>query len=218
METKRFSGFVTADIIDVRFAFSGKVVAVGGQKGQTVKKWESIASLDRKILQAELDRQLADYEKKRAEFELFRLKHGEGGDDTIKFLRQQVQATLNASVKEVELAKFKLDQASLYSPVNGVIADLGELVPGLYITPSSNPVKIINSESFALSFSIQQKQLSVFQTPQKVRVDIESVEKKYDGNTVAPIMGKNGMFDVAVPLIATPDILMGMKGTVILSV
>jgi hypothetical protein len=54
----------------------------------------------------ELDRQLADYEKARAEFELHILKAGkEPGNDEDKYQRQIKQAQLNAAVKEVEPVK-----------------------------------------------------------------------------------------------------------------
>lgn len=61
-----FEGIVKGNVIDVRFALSGKVLRVSARTGDIVKKWDLIASLDRKILQTELDRQLADFEKVRA--------------------------------------------------------------------------------------------------------------------------------------------------------
>lgn len=72
---KSLNGAVIADLIEVRFAYSGKVVSVRKKRGDAVKIWEGIASLDRKILQTELDRQLADYEKVRAQFEIFNIKY-----------------------------------------------------------------------------------------------------------------------------------------------
>lgn len=206
---KKFDGVVVADVIELRFAYSGKVVSVRKKKGDAVKKWEVIASLDRKILQTELDRQLADYEKVRAQFEIFNIKH-QGGDDTTKYMRQEAQAELNASVKEVELAKFKLDQADLISPVNGTIVDLGGLVVGLNVTPSSNPVKIVDSESLRFRFVIIQGGLDEFLEPQKVRVAVGKTDRT--ARTIVPVWGNNGSFEIDAILDDTSGLLPGMKG------
>ena len=209
---KKLKGVVVSDLIEVRFAYSGKVVSVRKKRGDLVKKWESVASLDRKVLQTELDRQLADYEKVRAQFEIFNIKH-QGGDDTTKFLRQEAQAELNASVKEVELAKYKLDQADLISPVNGTVVDLGGLVAGLNVTPSSNPVKILDSESLRFRFQIDQDDLDEFLEPRKVKV---ALGKKYlTATTSVPVWGKDGQFDIDALLDDTTGLLPGMKGEVV---
>ena len=212
MSKKSFEGEITADVIEVRFAFSGKVVSVRKKAGDKVNKWETIASLDRKGLQTELDRQLADYEKARADFELFRIKYPEGGDDSTKFLRQEAQAQLNASVKEVELAKYKLDQADLVSPVTGAIVDLGGLVAGLYVTPGSYPVKVVDSESYTLRFTVGQDELEMFLEPVEVKVKVSGVKKEFSGTSRVPLFGKSGRFEISVPLSDSAGLIAGMKG------
>ncbi len=206
---KKLKGVVVSDVIEVRFAYSGKIVSVRKKRGETVKIWEGIASLDRKILQTELDRQLADYEKVRAQFEIFNIKH-QGGDDTTKFLRQEAQAELNASVKEVELAKYKLDQADLISPVNGTVVDLGGLVAGLNVTPSSNPVKILDSESLRFRFQIDQDDLAEFLEPKKIRIKLGKIDRS--AATLVPVIGKDGKFEIEAIFEDRSGLLPGMKG------
>jgi len=75
-------GEIVADVINVRFSFSGIVVFASKHISGNIKKGEIIASLDRKSLQIDLDRQLADYEKTRADFDMFNKKVGEANDDT----------------------------------------------------------------------------------------------------------------------------------------
>src|SRR3989344_1706265 len=131
-----FNGEGKARIVEARFALSGKVTFVAKHTGDNVKKGELLASLDRKILQTELDSELADFEKVRADFEIFNLKAGEPTDAISQYLKKEKQAQLNVSVKEVELAKARLDQADLFSPVAGVVLDDSAIVTGLYITPA----------------------------------------------------------------------------------
>ena len=70
-----FKGVVKARIIDARFATSGKVSVVKKFTGDTVKKGDLLSSLERKTAQATLDRELADFERVRADFEIFNQKN-----------------------------------------------------------------------------------------------------------------------------------------------
>lgn len=209
-----FDGVVIAEIIEVRFAFSGKVVSVKKQAGDAIKQGEVIASVDRKPLQTELDRQLADYEKVRAEFEIFNIKSGQAGDDITKFLRQEKQAQLNASVKEVELAQYRLDHADLVSPVEGTIVDMQGLAAGLHVTPASNPVTIVARSPLRFRFTVSQKELSRFLTPATVRIKLDGLEKEYSGTTRVPVTGKDGTFPIEVQVEDGSGLLPGMVGNV----
>lgn len=212
---KTYPCLIEAPIVQLRFAYSGKLVYVKKKKGDQVKQWEAIASLDKKILQAELDRQLADYEKVRAQFEIFTLKNGqEGGDDITKFLRQEKQSALNASVKDVEIAKHKLDQADLISPIEGVVINMNGLVPGLNITPASSAVDILVTNAFYATFDISQKDLDQFTSTKDVIVSFPEPKKEYKGTTTIPLIGKNDQFSITVILNDAADLIYGMKGKV----
>lgn len=214
MGKHQYHGIITTDIVDVRFAFSGRIAWINKRTGDSVKKGDVIASLDRKFLQAELDRQLADYEKTRGAFEVFKIKNPSDNDDITKYSRQEVQATLNASVKEVEIAKFKLDQASLFSPVNGVITDIGGLATGLNVTGASNPVSVVDLDQLRFEFTIKQDDVSDFMKPQEATVHIGGVKKEVKGKTQVPFMGKNGVFTILVILEKHEGVMPGMTGLV----
>jgi len=87
MPGESFKGVIKTKIIEARFAQFGKVALVTKKRGDSVKKGDLLASLDKKILQAELDRQLSDFEKVRAEFEIFNLEKGTPADDITKYLK-----------------------------------------------------------------------------------------------------------------------------------
>lgn len=195
--------------MELRFAYSGKIVALGKSEGDLVNIGNVIASLDRKILQTELDRQLADYEKVRAQFEMFKAKQN---DD--KFLAQISQSELNASVKDVELSKFKMDQADLVSPITGTLIDLGGLRVGLYVTPSSNPVKILDSNSIKFKFEIGQNDLEKFLIPVKAVISFPKMKVKFEGTTIVPVLGIKGKFEIEVKLDSSTGLLSGMFGEI----
>ena len=147
---------VFADQIDVRFPFSGRITQVFKKAGDQVTKNEALAQLDTKILQVELDRELSDYEKVRAQFEIFNREHPDISDDTVKYLKTIAQAELNSAVKAVEIAKNRQDQARLVCPVNGIIVSDGGCRPGLYATPASNAFVVLDTDSLRLRVELSE--------------------------------------------------------------
>lgn len=206
-----YAGVIKARVIEVKFALAGKIASVNKFVGDRVNKWDLLASLDRKVLQTELDRQLADFEKVRADFEIFNQKNPNPIEAVDKYLKTEKQAALNASVKDVEIAKSKLDMVDLLSPVNGIIIDDGGIVPGLNITPSGNLVKVIDEDSFYFEFKIEEKDVTFFLVSQKAEVEI--MGKKFTGATKTVIHdGKS--FTVRMPLTGHDGLVIGITGSV----
>ncbi|KKU57555.1 MAG: hypothetical protein UX80_C0013G0003 [Candidatus Amesbacteria bacterium GW2011_GWA2_47_11b] len=191
----KYEAVTWAEEIEVRFAYSGKVAHVAKKAGDRVNKGNLLASLDRKMLQAELDRQLADFERTRAEFEIAAKKLG--GSETDVYLKKGEQARLNVAVKDVELAKYKLDMADLFCPVNGLVKSAGGLRPGLNVSPASNPFVIIDLDTLVY----------------RLRVAAKDVEKfKAKAKTLIP--DTPGYFMVDMVIENKTDLLPGMPGLI----
>ena len=191
----KYEAVTWAEEIEVRFAYSGKVVVVAKKAGDRVSKGNLLASLDRKMLQAELDRQLADFERIRAEFEIAAKKLG--GSKTDVYLKKGEQARLNVAVKDVELAKYKLDMADIFSPVNGIVKSSGGLRSGLYVSPASNPFVILDLDTLVY----------------RVRVAAKDIEKfRAKAKTLIP--DTPGYFIVDMEIEDKTDLLPGMLGLV----
>ena len=210
-----YRGEVKAKIVEVRFSMSGMVSYISKKTGDIVSKGNVLASLDKKVLQQELDSELLDYEKVRADFEAYGLKTGEPTDDLGKFLKKQKQASLDLSVKSVELAKARLDQVNLFSPVTGVVIDDSDIVAGVYVSPASSPFIILDTSSFYFEFEIDQVDLLKFKEPVNMEISLPGIEEKYLGKTKAilPYSGKKpGKFIVVVTLEKMDGLMMGMLG------
>lgn len=217
---KSYAGEIKARIIECRFALSGKVARVNKVKGDTVKKWDLLGSLDRKILQTELDQQLADFEKVNADFTGFAKKFPDPQDDN-KFTKAEKQAGLNASVKQVELAKARLDQVDIFSPVDGIVLDDGEIAAGIYTTPGGSPFTILDTSSYYFEFEITQKEVFDFREAnppspkasegRKCKIKVEGVKEEIEGET-SPVFSDGKKFSVKIPITNTKDIMLGMTG------
>lgn len=178
---RRFKGIVVGEIVEARFAYSGRVAGVYKRPGDTVKGGEILASLDRKEGQIQLDKELADYERVRAEFETFVLDHPNPGNDREKFEKVQKQATLNAAVKAVELVKLRLDDVDLRCPVAGIICGNGGLRKGLWATPSANPFQILEQASLVVECEMEWKEWENFKSGSEVGIKIEGRKETITG-------------------------------------
>ncbi len=208
---KNFKGIVKAKIISIRFAISGKIISIKKQRGDIVKKGEILASLDTKILQTGLDKQLADYEKVRADFEIFSQKYPDPTEAIDKYLKTEKQSSLNASVKDVELAKGVLDQTILFSPVDGIIIDDNNLVAGIYTTPAGSEIKIVDSSSFYFEIEIEQKDIPYFSKPKKCKLEIVGIKEKIEAES-KPVISDGEKFIVTIPIEKNEDLLLGLNG------
>lgn len=211
MTGKIYNGEIKARIIEARFALSGKVATVAKKAGDGVRRGELLAALDRKILQTELDKQLADFEKTRADFEIFNLKQTEIVDDLTKYLKVEKQAQLNVSVKEVELAKARLDQADLFSPVEGIVIDDSNITPGLYVTPSSNPFKILETASLYFEIKIDQEEILAFVNPRHGEVRLPAINKTLAADS-RPFFSSEKDFFVRLDLSDKQGLFLSLKG------
>lgn len=214
-ENLRFAGRFEAETITVRFAFSGRVAAVNKHTGDRVQIGNGLASLDRRVLQMELDRELADYERVRAEFEIFKNTHRDAPGDIEKFELTRKQASLNAAVKQVELSKYRMDQAHLTSPVEGIVLSSGGLRPGLHITPGSYGFEILDMASLHLRLALPREDASHFQEGSKVKVIAKGLDQELEG-TVLPLLPpeKKDDFILRIKVGATEGLFPGMEGEV----
>ena len=126
----------------MRFYQGGTVVWVGVKKGDIVKKGQGLAKLDDKLDKIDLDIDLANYRRARAEFEDVARKLPSPQNEEEKGVKEIAQAKLDVAVKKVEKQKYMMDKLTLVSPVNGEIVDDSDLVAGMNITPSGFPMTI----------------------------------------------------------------------------
>jgi len=144
-----------------------------------------------------LDKELADFEKVRAEFEIFVLNNPKPADDMTKYKKIQAQATLNASVKAVELAKFNLDAVDLKSPVNGIVIDNSQLRVGLNITPGGYSYKILDMDSVVIEAETD--------------LEVKTGQKVDDGEIVAVIPDMKGKQIVKIKPEKTEELKIGVE-------
>ncbi|MDP1743335.1 MAG: hypothetical protein Q8L51_00940 [Candidatus Amesbacteria bacterium] len=189
----KFPGTMWGRTIEVRFAFSGKLVALRKNISDNVNKGEVLASLDRKLLQLELDQKLADHM-------------------VIRNKKVLVQADLDASVRDVEQAKYKLDQVDLITPITGIVLDDGGCKINMNITPSANSFVILDTASVVFRAQIKPEDVNKFANPVSLPVDFPSIGKKVFGMASIPKLLINLDWIMDLKLDDYKDLPIGIDG------
>ena len=140
------SGTVTAhEEAVIQFQASGKLNWVGVKKGDTVKKWQAVASLDRQSLAQNLKKELLDYQGERWDFEQDQEDYGTAGlpleksmiTDEVKRILEKAQFDLDSAVIDYELAKLSYDLAVIHTPIEGIVTEVDSPLPGVNVTPAT---------------------------------------------------------------------------------
>lgn len=205
--------------LELKFRSSGKLKELFVTIGDSVKKGQVLAKLDDSPIQNQLDSALLDYRKERAKFDEFSITHKDPpANDEEKFKKEQAQADLDSSVKEVEAAKYELDQLELKSPIDGVVETIENLYPSLNITPGTQTITVVDPASLVFIAELPEKDIPNV----KVGLFAKIILDAYPTNTiggqvlsigVTPTSAKEVSYPVEIELPTSPDLKIGLSGT-----
>lgn len=136
---------------ELRFTTPSRVTWIGIDKGDVVKKWQSVASLDKRTLEKNLRKKLLDYQTTRWDFEQTQDNYDIEGrklDDALlteaeRRILEKSQFGLDKSVLDVEIAKLAAEDSVLISPIGGTVVSIGGLVAGENLTAANLATKVI---------------------------------------------------------------------------
>ncbi len=218
--------------VSLRFQTSGLLTWVGVKEGDKVKKYQTLASLDKRELQNSFAQYLNSYSKVRNDFEQAQSDNKDwetrGMTDTareaVKRSLSKEQMDLNNSVLALEAKDLSLKFASLYTPIEGVVTKVDSPLAGQNITPSTATFEVINPKSLYFSALADQTEVTKFKVGQKGIITLDSFpEKKYESvvESVAftPKSGETGtVYELKITLGSeatdSGNIRMGMTGDV----
>jgi HlyD family secretion protein len=182
------SGKIEAETqVTLKFQASGKLVWVGVKKGDQVKKWQAIASLDKRELESDLKKELNDYLKERWDFEQTQddykqTKENKLITDEIQRILDKAQYDLNNSVVDYEIANLALELATITSPIDGIVTDLDSPVAGVNITPTTATFVIADPEVMIFKAKVDEADIGKVKEGQKVILILDAYEdQEFEG-------------------------------------
>jgi len=165
---------VSNNLISLRFPEGGKLILLKCHPGQIVKKGDLLASLDPKPIQTQLDIELADFRRVRAEFDQLTRQIPVAKTEDEKTKKEIAQSRLDVSVKSVEKYKLQLDCLNLYSPADAVIINTDGLLEGVNITPSGFPIILAPLDSAVFDCLVSEDNFYQLQPNQKAKISLKN--------------------------------------------
>jgi len=186
---------------EVRFQTSGRLAWVGVKVGDTVKKWQSLASLDKTELRKSLEKQLNDYKSQLDTFqdtqdEYETIKENNNLTDEMQRILNRSQYGLNNAVIAYELADLTVKYATIWSPINGVVVGIDQPNPGVNITPASASFYVIDPQSLYFKSEIDEEDVNRIYVGQKTKIQIDTfpdldIDSEISYISFAPISGQS---------------------------
>jgi len=148
VKTTVFSGRVDArERVGLRFAGVGKLSYIGAKQGDFVKRGQTIASLDQRTVQKQLDKALSMYQTERWAFEEEQAARPDIiADETLQREADLDQFSLNRSVLDVELQYLSFDNYRISAPFDGILVSAPIEVTGV-TTGATDAWEIINPDT-----------------------------------------------------------------------
>ncbi|HAX01821.1 MAG: Secretion protein HlyD [Microgenomates group bacterium GW2011_GWF2_45_18] len=188
VQSIQVSGVVQAhERASLRFLAGGKLVYLGAKEGDVVRKWQTIASIDKSELKKQLEKDLNDYSNTRIDFDqkMDDLKDKQG-DTAVDRTREKTQNTLENAVVTVEIRDIILKNSSLYAPFDGVLVSSPAQTVG-EILVATDVFEIVNPTSLYVETEVDEADISKIRVGQNATVIFDALPDTEESATVTSI-------------------------------
>lgn len=224
-ETIELSGKVQAgNLATLRFPAGGLLTYLGAQEGESVKKWQTLASLDTRSLHKVLEQKLNLYAIQRNTFDQTiddndnSIPDGDLGRE-LKRLLAKNQYQLENTVKDVEYQDLAIRLSRLYSPIEGILVSSPASVPHVTVAATDTWV-VVDPGSLEFIADLDETDLARVQVGQKVIVTLDAFEDLTLESTISQISYSpketttGTTYEVTIPLSNYIDqFRLGLNGT-----
>lgn len=227
-KTLEISGVVDAkEKASMRFAAGGKVVYLGAEEGDWVKKGQTIATIDQRELQKRLQQDLNAFVRERWDWESTQ----DATDYHVEELEtrrdiDQQQTQLNDTVLNVEIRQIAISNSYLTAPFAGVLVSSPLSVAGVHLSPSE-AFEIVNPSTLVFKAAVDEADISQVYLGEIGDINLDAYPDDPITATVSAIGFKSQqsasgtVFVIDLPLTGVDAVnryRLGMNGDVILNV
>lgn len=192
-QTLQASGVVDAkDKALLRFAAGGKLVYLGAKEGDVVKKWQTIATIDARDLQKRLEKSLNTYSQQRNSWDQ---TVDDSKDRTLATKEVRTvntsQLTLNNIVADVELASIGISNATMTSPIAGVLVSAPTNLSGVTLSPTDTFV-VVNPSTLIFRAEVDEADIAKVKVGQSVTLSLDA----YQDRTIETFVSRIGYLSI----------------------
>jgi len=209
----------------VKFQTSGYLNWVGVKKGDKVKKWQAIASLDKEQLEKELKQELLDYMNNRWDFEKdwHDNPNSYNVDWDIRQALQKAQFDLDRTVLDVEIKNLAIKYATLWTPIDGIVTAIDMPNAGVNITAAGATFTVSNPDKLIFSAKVDEADIGGVKVGQAAKITLDAypdqtidsqVSKVEFTSTTTSSGGTAYEVKFSLPLNAEEKFKIGMNGDI----
>ncbi len=196
----------------LNFLAGGKLVYLGAEEGDWVKKWQTIASIDARDLQKNLEKNLNFYENRRFDWDaqVEEDKDQVLTDDEIR-ARKQDQNLLDNTVLDVELISVATTNRVMTAPFAGILLSMPSQVTGVTLAPS-DVFELVNPQTLLVRAELDEIDLSLVSLGQGANLIFDAYPEETIRSEIIFIalkstMGSTGtVFKLELPMIGVEDL------------
>ena len=231
IKTISSSGKTSANTsVDLKFQTSGKLTWVGVKEGASVSAYQTLATLDSREVQKNLEKALRDYSNERNDFdEASQITYGTRKtdatnnllNDTVKRLLQKNQWDLEKTVLDVELKSIAMEYSSLVTPIGGMVTHIDTPVAGVNITPATAVFQVVDPASIVFEAKIDEVDVGALAIGQEATITLDAFpDKKFTGKisyisyAAETSTGGATVFPVKIAFPDTQQLRIGLNGDV----
>jgi RND family efflux transporter MFP subunit len=229
IKTVEASGKIKAEKeVNLKFQTSGKLAWVGVKEGDTVKKWQAIASLDKQELRKKLKKELNDYMNERWSFDQDHDDYPVVLTDEVKRILEKAQFDLNNTIIDVEIADLTLKLATIVTPIEGIVTHIDIPIAGTNITPATATFTVADPEELIFGVDVDEIDIGTIKLGQRAQIFLDSYpEEKFEGEVkkvsfvAKTTRGGGTAFEVEINLpLNTPEqkFKLGMNGDITIEI
>ncbi len=178
-ETLELSGKVIAgNSATLRFGAGGLITYLGAKEGDTVKKWQTLASVDTRQLQKVLEQKLNLFSIQRGTFEQTVDDNDNSipaGDDSreLKRLLEKNQYQLDNTIKDVEYQDLSLKLSRITSPISGILTHSPVTSSNVQVAATDTWI-VVDPTSLYFSADVDETDLSRLRLDQQVEISLDA--------------------------------------------
>ena len=230
LKTLEVSGVVDAhEQVSLAFPAPGRLAWVGVVEGDTVKQWQTVASLDTRTLEKQLTQDLNLFGKE------FR-DHDQTLDDTdfygypeittsLRRIWEKAQFDLDNTVLQVEIRDLAIKLASLSTPIAGLVTRVDTPYAGVTVGVTDR-IEIVNPTSVYFAAVVDEEDIQNVSEGQSAQIILDSFDEmeiqtqvELIDFTPSPTQSGGTGYRISLPLTVDNQFgryRMGMNGTAVI--
>lgn len=176
-KTLEVSGHIDAkEKVRMRFIAGGKLTYIGAKEGDTVKKWQTIATIDKATLEKQLQQDLNNYMQERWDFEEV-LDNNKDRPLTLTERRSEDkdQWDLDNTVINVEIRDIAIKNSALYAPFDGILTTAPTSVASMQVL-ATDYFEIVNPGTLVFRAAVDESDIATVKLDQQAMLVLDSFE------------------------------------------